>query len=498
MRVLKFFTIAICFVLLASNNSFGQGKYNNNWITGGVKTYIINFDSINPKVKWYDTTHAFIFAGSHSSVSDSSGEIQFLTNGAKLYNKLGLIIENGDSLIDNKYFDYSNGTTPLSQGSVILLPFDSSLFKVFTGSISDSVWTAGNYTFDRLYMHVVDMKANAGLGKTIVKKQVVTNNKYYSRVGMTACRHANGKDWWLAKQGADSNIIYTFFVGKDSIAGPFAQGFTTPKYNDADRSGQLIFNQQGTKIANVQEQPNQLFLADFDRCSGQITNPKTFNIPALLIDSYYNYTQLETLPSGLCFSPNGQFLYVVMRSKIFQLDITEVDSVLAWVLLSSVDTLPAWFQYFSLAQLSPDNKIYIGKWGGLDVAWNVIDNPDVKGLGCNFCKRCLRFPKNGATSPPNCINYNLGASATPCWPLAISSLLVMNDDWNVALKNELINIQIAKTNQKKLSVFNGVGVLMAERILQNNTHYITINTSSWARGVYIVRLGAESKKVVVE
>ena len=44
------------------------------------------------------------------------------------------------------------------------------------------------------------MKANNDSGKVIVKKKTVTKKVYYSRVGMSACRHANGKDWWLVKQ----------------------------------------------------------------------------------------------------------------------------------------------------------------------------------------------------------------------------------------------------------------------------------------------------------
>jgi len=159
------------------------------------------------------------------------------------------------------------------------LPFDSQIYNVFTPTISDSSWNLTTDRYDLMYLHQVDMKANNDSGKVIVKKKTVTKKVYYSRVGMSACRHANGKDWWLVKQGADTNIIYTFKVSKDSIIGPFVQGFPLPKYNKFDRSGQMCFNQEATKIANVQEQPNQLFLADFNRCDGQITNHKVYNIP---------------------------------------------------------------------------------------------------------------------------------------------------------------------------------------------------------------------------
>jgi hypothetical protein len=223
---------------------------------------------------------------------------------------------------------------------------------------------------------------------------------------MSACTHANGKDWWLVKHGAAANDFYIFFIGKDTIAEIKKQSFVQPTYNSYDRSGQLSFNKHATQIAYVQEQPNKLFVADFDRCFGQITNPKVYNIPALLIDSYYSYTALDVNAGGLCFSPNGRFLYVSMISKIFQLDLNEPDTNLAWSLVAGIDTIPSYFQQYNLMDLGPDNKIYVGNWNGLSNVWSFISDPDIKGSGCNWCNRCLRFPNYGVTSPPNTINFD--------------------------------------------------------------------------------------------
>ncbi|MFM2191616.1 MAG: hypothetical protein RLZZ118_573 [Bacteroidota bacterium] len=499
-RKILLIIVIVHYSLFIANCTKAQGKYNYNWVTGGTFNYIINFDSTIARTKKFDTINHYLgFRGSHSCINDSTGKLIFMCNGAKLVNKYGRVLENGDTLINKNHFNYfGNGAIYQSQGSVIVLPFDSQIYKVFTPTVSDSLWS-NIAEYDILYMHKVDMKANNDSGRVIEKKTIISDTNLLARVGMTACRHANGKDWWLVKQGGLANNIYTFFVSKDSIAAPLKQVFSSPIYNYADRSGQLCFNTQATKIANVQEQPNEVFVADFNRCDGQITNPKIYNIPALLIDSAVSDTALERLPRGLCFSPNGQYLYVIMRSKVFQLDLLEPDSAFAWYLVASIDTIWSQFQQYNQAQLGPDNKIYIGYWNGLSNAWSFISDPDIKGAGCNWCNRCLRFPDISVFSPPNTINYNLGASPTLCYPLDTGKLKIDSMQLYVSYQNisNQLTISIAKNIEKKLDVFSAQGALIYSQAINAGAVKVNVDASSWAKGVYIVRVGGQSKKVII-
>jgi hypothetical protein len=499
-RLIFIVLIAHCTLLIA-NCAKAQGKYNNNWVTGGTFNFVINFDSAVARTKYFDTVNHYLgFSGSHSCINDSVGNLILMCSGAKVFNKNGKLIENGDTLIDKNHFNFfGNGAIYQSQGSVIVLPFDSQIYKVFTPTVSDSLWS-NVAEYDILYMHKVDMNANNDSGKLIEKKTTISDTNLFARVGMTACRHANGKDWWLVKQGGLANDIYTFFISKDSIAGPFKQSFVAPKYNNFDRSGQMCFNSQATKIANVQEQPNQVFVADFDRCFGQITNPKVYNIPALLIDSYYSYTALDVNAGGLCFSPNGRFLYVSMISKIFQLDLLEADSNLSWQLIAGLDTTPNSFQLYSNIALGPDNKIYIGHWNAGSTFWNVIDNPDVKGVNCNYCRACLRFPGVGSFSTPNSINYNLGASLTLCYPLDTGNIKIDSMHLYASYQNisNQLTISIAKNIEKKLEIFSAQGTLVYSQVINSGNIKESLDASGWARGIYFVRVGRQSKKVILD
>jgi hypothetical protein len=482
-------TIVLCTLFIA-NCTQAQNKYNTTWVTGATRSYYIKFDNNNVITKWIDSPKFYMFIGGTSILTDSNGKVRLLCNGAQLYDSLGHLLQNGDSLIDSKLYDYYDGSNAINQSSAIVLPFDSIVFVV-TPCISDSIWPSG--TNDRLYLHEVNLNANNGLGAVISKKRDISFNYKFGKSGMTACRHANGKDWWLIKQ--DSGLVNTnfvFYISKDSISAPIINSFPIPKMSYYERAGQMSFNQSATQMAYITERPNKLFVCNFDRCYGVCSNPKEYPVPELLVDTIFHDGYLDSTGRGVCFSPNGRFVYVVMASKVFQLDLQEPDPNLAWYLVHSVDTIAYYFWSFSQAQLGPDGKIYIGKYGGVDRAWNVIENPDLKGAGCNWCNRCLTFSNAGASCPPNIINYNLGALEHPCWPLAISTVQPTINNFIVYPNPAHNEIKIEKGKSKTKELYNYIGQLIF------TTTQNKIDVSKYPRGLYFVKCGSEVKRVILE
>jgi hypothetical protein len=168
-------------------------------------------------------------------------------------------------------------------------------------------------------------------------------------------------------------------------------------------------------------------------------------------------------------------------------------------LVSDIDTIWAQFNQYNTAQLAPNNKIYIGRWGGLDQTWNVIDNPNVKGAGCNWCNRCLRFTTFGASATPNTINYNLGASPTLCHPLDTGNIKIDSMQLYASYQNlsNQLTISIAKNTEKKLDVFSAQGALVYSHTINVGVVKVNVDASSWAKGVYVVRVGGQSRKVII-
>lgn len=306
----------------------------NTWVFG-INGQIASFlgDTSRPTTNqlfwsWNSPNYPYIFMGGHSNICDSAtGKLLFMCNGMQVFDTLGNIIENGDSLVPPKFYKHNAypGTT-LTQSSLIIPKGNNGLYYVFIPTVSDSLYNAiwaqqiGNKAaFDLLLYHVVDMNANGGAGKVIEKNKMLLQHTELHKTMMQACKHSNGVDWWLLKQGGyGTNEIIRFLVTKDSIYGPYVQQFNEPAYGTNDQRGQFAFNADGTKFVAIQCKTNKLFLADFDRCTGELNNPKIFNVP---IDStgypiLDNQNYLDSVGTGVCFS---QIInsYMYLNKQIF-------------------------------------------------------------------------------------------------------------------------------------------------------------------------------------
>ncbi len=310
---------------------------------------------------------------------------------------------------------------------------------------------------------------------------------------MMACKHANGKDWWLLKQATDTNMIYTFLVKQDTVEGPFIQGFAEPHFGKelgwANNYGQSAFNEEGTVYVSGAQFNTKFFYANFNRCTGILSNNKVINIPIDSIGTIYE----DGTFGGCAFSNNGRFLYVIKVNNIWQYDLFDPDSSTAWVrIATNMLNLPN-YQVSIIAYLAPDNKIYIGNKNGLGNNMSVIENPDVKGVGCNFCAQCFIFPGVGASCPPCMPNYDLGEDSSICWAVGVHEVVKIVDDW-VAYPNPSSNkiyIKNAKYQSKK-ELYNSVGQLIF------TTKENEMDVSRYTKGMYYIRCEGMSKKVIIE
>jgi hypothetical protein len=329
------------------------------------------------------------------------------------------------------------------------------------------------------------MNANGGLGKVIEKKKPLLQNTPIKKSQMTACRHANGKDWWLLKMAGDTNIVFTFLVKQDTIIRYPNQYIPFPFRGTNDVWGQMKFSKDGTKWATTYNAADDVtfkhhgdvYIADFNRCSGLLSSFQNF-IPPPFID---------TGNLGLEFSPSGQFLYVSKYNAIQQLDIAAG----TWYTVSGPDTNA--FCGYTTLELGLDNKIYIGRAQGTCKQMSIINSPDVK-INCDFCPNCLRSKSNWGffSTPPNMPNYELGASGQTCWPLDNTETVKDDGLWEVYPNPSRTVIYIKNKTGKKKELFSVVGEL-----LYSTTHD-EMDVSRLAHGVYFLRCAGAVKKVVVE
>lgn len=495
------FTLAIFILISTCSIGRSQSKFNYEWIQGVLfKSSVVKYEnSIFKYNRDFDTTtvnNAYWFDDG-SNVCDSNGRVVLASNGYNVLDSNKNFVDGLDSIGGRESMKIHDGIGAYSQYS-ILLPISDGIYYFVNNSASDAyinyyLNTPGlDFNFDELMYCKIDINGNGGAGKVLQREVKVIEHDTLSNTQMMACRHANGKDWWLFKQGSIENRMYKFLFTKDSVFNYGTQTFAEPIFSKWDNGGQSMFSQDGKKYATTCRGTGKIFVADFDRCTGLLSNPKVFPIDTLNAHNPLDSTQQDFFSEGLAFSPNGRFIYVFMYFNIQQLDLWDTDTNTQWAVVAGLDTTWDAFQSYSGMYLGPDNKLYIGNWSSVYCKqMSYFNSPDAKGLASDFCPRCLRFPNYGVTRPPTMPNYDLGEEL-PCWPLLSSQWKVDRMPLEVYPNPASAVIYFKTDSKEKRELYNSVGQLVF------STNANEIDVSNYSFGIYYLKVGIEVLKVILE
>lgn len=400
------------FLLLGFNSSlsFSQEKADYIWVLGHGSVssdtkdgVILDFNHNPVKISYFPKQ--MFMNGSNTSICDSMGNLLFYTGGCYVVNSENELLENGDSLSPGLLArDYCPSlNSPLPQGTILLpkpeTPNHYYLFnKNLEAVIFDSLTAEGTVTTTKLYSHLI--KPDLDLGnyqvseklKTVIADTMPTEN-------LQAVRHANGKDWWLITPEYVSNCYYIIRITKDGIHSPKKQCIGKI-WNEKDWAGQAVFSPDGKRYVRFNGF-NGLNIFDFDRCSGELSNPLIIPFDSIIL-------------GGVAISSNSRFLYTSTSEKMHQFDLEEGDIGASKILVGEFDGFANPFAAnFYLAQLAPDEKIYLAGTSSLKNL-HVINKPNEKGLACDFVPHGIDLPVNNVVSIPNFPHYRLGASEETC------------------------------------------------------------------------------------
>jgi hypothetical protein len=297
---------------------------------------------------------------------------------------------------------------------------------------------------------------------------------------MTACKHANGRDYWVVMGGSLVNTFYEFLVTPDSIFGPYNQTIG-PDFPGPFDNAYSKFSQDGTKYATCVEQGPVLVL-DFDRCSGQFSNP-------IIIYNKRSYDTSANPPSGgtgIEFSPNGRFLYVSDIDNMNQYDLwfgNVQDSVQIYYADSNDASL------LNKLQLGPNGKLYGSTWNGGFYFYHVVNNPNAKGDSCDFVWGGQITYSLNSVSVSNLINYKLG-------PLVGSGCDTIADIGHQTIDIRLLRImpnpadkyiyvEMGTQGNYEFDLLNSVGQVVD---IKETRQVDIFDTEGLANGVYVLRV----------
>jgi hypothetical protein len=384
---------------LAGQAQVGEEFRNNIWVSGydqsfgpGIELNYLNFKTSQVGYFLSNSQNEYRY---HSSTCDYQGNTELSFNGRG--------VDNGT------YSPMSNGqgftVGPITNDDYSSIVFQGSLSLGFDFLIKKNYFIYQEYDVVNSYIiplglrySVADMNQNGGQGAVILRDQLLLQDSLVGR--MQACRHANGRDWWLIVPRWGYRHYYTFLVQPDTILAMPVQYFPQLEYIDENRIAQSNMSPDGRYFGMhrrcYQGENNGIDLFSFDRCDGTLTHLERFMMDAG-----------QPLSHGLVFSPDASKLYLHSNIEMFQYDMNAIDISGSGQLVGVYDGFIDFnFGIFAHSNYAPNGKIYITS--NYNRFWHTIHNPNARGLACDFRQHDLNFFFHSGGILPHNPEYKLG------------------------------------------------------------------------------------------
>ncbi len=342
MKILKIF---MPFVLCTLSIAVNAQKEGDTWVIGyyadGTHNYSvmhIDFNPLRPLIE-YHYNEKLIISETAANICDLNGKSLIWTNGMEIFGRGGNTIASKiaydpDPFSYWNYWDTDNHGPlgfPEHDGALILpVPqSDDEYSVIYHFAEPHPTWIFQGSGFMEARIRV-----NADSSFTLLSKdQFVIPHHYWYTTRINACRHANGRDWWILVSELDSPVYYSYLLDPGGIHLDH-QGDVgvTIEYG----YGQSAFSNNGNYMVRMDEilqsEDQNITLFSFDRCSGDL----------ILLDVLH--TKTAFLP-GAAFSPSERYLYTDDNTHLWQWDLLAEDIASSQTLVDSFDGFiePGWF-----------------------------------------------------------------------------------------------------------------------------------------------------------
>lgn len=388
-------------------------KYDFNWISGYGKSVlspsgsyfgvqIFDFNTGNFRIIPAPQTE-LDFSGANGIISNRGGELLYYCNGYSLEYGNHMKVPGAQEL-NNTY-----GALSLADAQTVLFlphPDGSNRYLMLYGK--DSLSKIDNYgrwsTADFRYM-IFDNTKDSLRGTVEIRDQILFRDTLLSG-RLTACRHANGRDWWILVPERNAYGYYRVLIDnkgphlidKQFIQEKFVEGIS-----------QVCFSPHGdyyvSQTANHDGSFTYLFA--FDRSTGLLS------LKAKQVNGFSNAT-------GVSFSPDNKLLYISLTQKVIQYDLEAVDIFNSGIIIDSIDKWPRFGLNYERHLLAPDGRIYINSSASAE-SIHYIEHPNIRGLGCGIHRSGIKTTYNVTLS--NHPYYRLGPlDGSTCDTLGINNI----------------------------------------------------------------------------
>ena len=352
--------------------------------------------------------------------SDDSGRLLYYSNGYSIYNRNDKVVKFGSNLTKINVFEGQ----ATNQGA-LFIPDPAEPHRCYY--ICDSIASFFNSSFGRSlfntakvkYVHLDDRLA-AGAGDGIGAGYLLPGQQNDSLEAghLRACRHANGRDWWILKKKQYSNEWLFWLLDpsgihyhhSDTAFGNYPVGSVCDSHFSLDGNHFLSMScpQRDTIVS--------YYLADFDRCVGRFRNIRVFHS----IDFKFSAS------GAAIFSPDSKYIY--MSQDGISMEQTELGPNVFTdrVFLDSIRRNPAdhlYYHTFWSGQSGPDGRLYLNTFTLNTSLLHRIRHPNKEGSACGLDIAGMDIQCQVDRCMPTFPNYRLGpVEDSDCDSLGIDPL----------------------------------------------------------------------------
>lgn len=479
--------LVFCLVCLMPSLISAQSKYDYNWVF--MKT-IISFHGDTVKILDYENPNTL--GSSSVTINNDQGDFLGYTNGCRIYNPDLSIVNGTDSLnYSNPSYVYDDFCTSefhlgylSGRQGLMILPSDSSLFLLH--EIVDLNIEGDFFGFtENIFYSELSIENN--LLELVSIQNPILEQGIIGIGAMSAVKTTDNIGWWIIKNDLHSNCYYSILFDGTNFT---EQGLKCIG-NDNTVSGNggvaAVFSPDGERYARFSPSAG-LFLFDFDRSTGELSNYELIDIPQ------------TGLSGGLSFSPSGQFLYVSDPLFIRQYDIWSADVAASEVIVAEYDGFIGnslgQGTTFAQMQLAPDCRIYINTLPNLSYM-HVIMRPDEKGISCNVEQHSIDLPFPNSRNLPYFPNYRLDTNEPLC---DSTKVIVLNGTMppvaTVDLQGEVkvypnpachfINVLLDRKGQYTMSIMDIAGLQVLA--IETDQSEVTIDVRGLSAGIYVLQI----------
>ncbi|MCZ2248046.1 MAG: T9SS type A sorting domain-containing protein [Bacteroidia bacterium] len=351
-----------------------------------------------------------------ANISSSSGKLLFYTNGYCVMDINGNIIANGDSLSPTAYSlqNWYSGLNFPQSTLIFQHKLDSSLYTMVHTSLEN-----GSAQFGPLKVWRSEFKVNTDSSISVIEKNIVILTDTIEFMGITACKHANGRDWWVLIKNQFSTKTHLLLFTPDTMISSLIETPASPLF---DNGALKVFSPNGNYYATYASHAGGVRIYNFDRCAGALS----------LISQIPDPDNASSAGFGISFSPTERFLYFNNLYSIYRVDMQSSllpsDVELVYNYTPFMDSAFGYYNVFHVMELSNDGKLYISGSGSCRY-YCTIDNPDaidIADIGYHHFEFQIPYFNNHTYT--NHANYTLGPLAgSPCDTLGLGKKGLLNN-----------------------------------------------------------------------